>query len=233
MTTLSTSSRGLRKTLRFGFLALLLSVAPTVQANAAIVSITDQNPLDSNSISSSLYDDGTKTLTVNEDYNETHTIPYTSHDGRAVVNSANQFFDKVVNYTGAVSGDTSTLQFNVTNTTPWKWSDYHIELWNSDFTTRYTTISLSDYSTNQFGNKDYTNGVVSFWDNPPVSHDPLETGTYSISTDLYAINGTANGTLGIRQVATVPEPGTVMLLGIGALGMFGVKNAKRRGAEVA
>jgi hypothetical protein len=36
-----------------------------------------------------------------------------------------------------------------------------------------------------------------------------------------------------RLLVPVPEPGTIMLLGIGALGMFGVKNAKRREAELA
>jgi hypothetical protein len=228
MKTFSVSNRGLRKTLRYGLLALSLSVAPTLQANAAITILdlyTDANVINSqdNSVPT--------TLVVNEDYNELTWIPYPSHDGYAVVNSSLQYFDKVVTYTGAVSGTQSTLQFNVTNTTPWEWSDYHIELWDSTFTTKYTTIALSDYSTDQFLNKDYQNGVVSFWS--PGSHNPAETGTYSISTDLYAISGAADGTLGIRQVATVPEPGTVMLMGFGALGMMGMRKAKRSEAEVA
>jgi hypothetical protein len=228
MKTLSASLR-LRKSLRYGLLALLLSFAPLGQANAAIL-IADVHNTDANTIVSQ--DNTLPTLlTVTENYQENTWTSYPSHDGYALVNSSLQYFDKIVTYTGAASGTQSTLTFVVTNSTPWAWSDYHLELWNSDFTTRYTTINLSAYSTDQFTNKDYTGGIVSFY--APGSHNPTEVGTYSISTDLYAINGSTDGSFGIRQVATVPEPGTIMLLGIGGLGMLGMKYGKRREAEVA
>ena len=227
MTALSTSHQGLRKTLRYGLLALLLSVAPMGQANAAIT-VTDLYA-DNNTITGQLNPD--PNVTVFEDYNELTRIPYPSHDGYAIVNSSYQYFDKLVTYTGATSGTSSQLLFQVYNSTPWAWSDYHIELWDSTFTTRLTTLSVTS-GNDQFTSSNNVGGVISFY--APGSHNSLETGNYWITTDLYAINGTADGQFGIRQVATtVPEPGTIMLMGIGALGMFGVKNAKRREADVA
>jgi len=43
----------------------------------------------------------------------------------------------------------------------------------------------------------------------------------------------SNTTITLDVVHAVPEPGTIMLMGIGALGMFGMKHGKRREAEVA
>jgi len=43
----------------------------------------------------------------------------------------------------------------------------------------------------------------------------------------------ADPTLTYKYVSDTPEPATIMLLGIGALGMLGMKHGKRREAEVA
>jgi hypothetical protein len=223
VTTLSTSSRGLRKTLRYNILALLLSVAPTVQANAEI-SIVDVYNTDANVIQSQFNFNPT-ILLVNEDYKELTRIPYPSHDGSAIVNSSSQYFDTVVTYTGA-SVEPSMFQFRVTNTTPWQWSDYHFELWDSTFTTRLDSSVITSYNGSPLTNSQNIGGVVSFL--APFSQNPSETGVYLLGINLQAIGG-ADGNFGIRQVATtVPEPGTIMLMGIGAVGMMGVRNAKRR-----
>jgi hypothetical protein len=233
MTTLSEPKLRLRKSLRYGLLALLLSVAPTVQANAATITITDQNPADLNSITGQNYNDLSNTLVVTENYNETHLIPYPSHDGMAVVNSSLNYFDKVITFSGVTSSPT-TLQFVVTNTTPYNWSDYHIELWNSTFTTRLSSSLVTSYSNTVFTNMSNSGGIVTFWAPGSQSGNPADgVGTYTIQANLLAVNGSGDGSFGIRQVATAPEPGTIMLLGIGGLGMLGMKHAKRREAEVA
>lgn len=218
----SLSCRSLQKSLRYGSLALLLSAAPMGQANAAI-SIVDI--YSDNNIITSQDNSVPTSLIVDESYGELTWVPYPSHDGYAVVNSNFQYFDKLLTYTDAISGTSSTLQFNVTNNTLSSWSDYHIELWDSTFTTRLSSSLVTGYINDQFTSSDNTGGVVSFW--APGSHNPLETGAYAIETDLYAINDAANGSIGIRQVATVPEPASMALVGIGLAGLLGYRRANR------
>jgi hypothetical protein len=225
MNTVSAAHQGLRPAIRYSTLTLLLSVAPTVQALAVGpgMSISDKYDGDTNTILSTS-NSNPLILIVNEDYNEQTVIPYLSHDGSALVNSSLQYFDKVVTYRGAVSGVLSSIEFNVSNSTSLKWSDYHLEFWNSDFTSKITGLSVG-YGNDQFANSDYTNGVISFY--APGSHDQAETGQYWISTDLYNING-VNGSFGIRQVATsTPEPGSMALIGVGMMALLKYRRFSR------
>ncbi|MBC8234322.1 hypothetical protein H8E77_32635 [bacterium] len=77
-------------------------------------------------------------LEVYEDYNETHLISYPSHDGWAIVNHRDEFFDKVVTVNPldmALWPSSWQFDFIVENTTPYVWSDYHLEFWDETFTT--------------------------------------------------------------------------------------------------
>ncbi|NTU54440.1 MAG: PEP-CTERM sorting domain-containing protein [Chlorobiaceae bacterium] len=222
MTTLSSLHKGIGRAIFPGLFGLLLSFAPTVQASPTIV-IADLDNADANTIT---YQDNSllTTLVVGEDYRENYYKPYPSHGGYAVVNGSGQYFDKILTYTGAASGVTSTLQFLVTNNTPSSWSDYHIELWDSGFSTKLASSVIPLTANDQFISSQNVDGVVSFW--APGSHDVMETGSYSIAADLYAINGAADGSIGIRQVATVPEPGTFALLSFGLAGLLGYRRSK-------
>jgi len=225
---------GKRKTMQVCLSCLLFCIPPFLSAIAA-VSVIDVNPADLNSITKIENEQW-----IYEDYNETHLVPYTSHDGWGIVNSNGGYFDKKVTFNDVTPNTSYFFHFYVTNTTPWNWSDYHFEFWDPTFTTRIKDIPLSSLQfplySDQFGNKglvarDGVSGTVAeFWTtNQGDIHGIGEEGYYRIELDLYDFYNAPNGSFGLRQVATaVPEPGTYMLMGLGALliGGFVLKNKK-------
>ncbi|NTU54438.1 MAG: PEP-CTERM sorting domain-containing protein [Chlorobiaceae bacterium] len=227
MKTSTSSSLELKKAVRIGLLGLLFSMVPVLQANAVNpLRITDLNNTDANTIISQS-NPSPNLLVVSEDYNESYLTPYSSFGGYAVVNASEQYFDKVLNFIHIAPETSVTLQFLVTNTTPYTWSDYHIEFWDSTFTSRLTGINILGYSTNQFDNGNESNGVISFW--YPGAHvgAPVEeVGEYMVHVDLYGVYGATDGAIGIRQVATVPEPGMFALLSFGLAGLLGYRRSK-------
>ncbi|MEW6327873.1 MAG: PEP-CTERM sorting domain-containing protein [Thermodesulfobacteriota bacterium] len=189
---------------------------------------------------------------VFEDYNEKYLTPYPSHDGYAIVNSAGQFFDKVVTFQNICGGGSCTCSgncgsgtcpccgcsgnekiwafyFEVKNTSPYDWSDYHFEFWNKDFTTRYTNFPLLQWQDQIFQNESFDGSILQFW--APDWQDHSETNKFLLLIDLASssISSCASGccsgsccysgSFGIRQVATtIPEPATMVLVGSGLLG---------------
>ena len=88
--------------------ALFFLGRPTTPARG--MSITDVNTGDLNTITSVTHP-STVLHYINEDYNETHLVPFPSHDGYAIVNATGGFFDKVVTLTAEERAQESLKPF--------------------------------------------------------------------------------------------------------------------------
>ena len=207
-----------KSVIRFSLmLAVLLSIGQ-VQA----VSVTDRWTDDLNTITSVDSNNGTSTVIIAENYREDTLIPYPSHDHYAVVDFDQgepiRYFDKIID----LEGETGIweLIFEVTNDTPWKWSDYHFEFYDVTFTNELdVTGIISDWSNSViFTNSDQSGNELQFWDDWPTNHFVGDTHTYTfkIDTDLMP------SIFGLRQIATAPEPTTVLLICLG-LSFLGYK----------
>ncbi|MFC1602540.1 PEP-CTERM sorting domain-containing protein [Pseudomonadota bacterium] len=195
------------------FIALLFATFFSSQAHA--ISITDRWLGDQNIILDA--DQAGNTFTVREDYNEDDRVPFPSHDGKAVVDilptGEVHYFDKIIdleNNTGIW-----TFTFNVHNTTRWDWSDYHF-LFYDEFFERAIDIEniLLDWSNNVvFQNSSLSGNELQFW--APNWHESGATHDYSLILNVDALPRR----FGIRQIATVPEPTTLALMGFAVAGL--------------
>ncbi|BCG62421.1 MAG: hypothetical protein methR_P0062 [Methyloprofundus sp.] len=200
-------------------LAVLLNIGQ-VQA----VAISDRWTDDLNTITSVDSNNGTSTVVIVEDYREDSVIPYPSHDGYAVVDfdydqgESVRYFDKIVDLEGATG--IWEFKFEVTNNTPWRWSDYHFEFYDVTFTNELdVTGIISDWSNSViFTNSDQSGNELQFWDDAPNNHFIGDTHTYTFNLDTSFMPSI----FGLRQIATAPEPTTVLLMCLG-LSFLGYK----------
>ncbi|MDY7001560.1 MAG: VPLPA-CTERM sorting domain-containing protein [Thermodesulfobacteriota bacterium] len=204
------------KQIKFGLLTLITFLFLSGQALAGPVglTITDVYQNDLNIILNQT--PGPVSLIVDEDYNETYLTPYPSHDGLAIVNAEGNYFDKVV--MGYDLGAPLDITFNVHNSGPYVWSDYHFEFWNADFTEQLGGIVMEWAPATIFQNSQYDGLVLEFW--APGWQHYCEIQTFSMFLNPLGIES-----FGIRQVATtaVPIPGVVWLLGSGLIGLVGLR----------
>lgn len=161
-----------------------------------------------------------RNIAVDELYGEAFLKPYNSHDGFGIANENGNYFD-----TRFVLEDIGpwTFTFNVTNTGPYTWSDYHFEFWNSDFTTRIPLLPLGPPPTSDiFANAAQEDVFVEYWAPGLVAPGATVQMSFAIIIDTVG-----QLDFGLRQVATtVPEPTTAILFGIGLLGLAGISRRK-------
>jgi len=189
------------------------------QAHAIL--ITDRWLGDQNTITGSFQDDINHIFYWDEDYNEDNLIPYPSPDGYAVVNAPGDpgcpagteacYFDKVLTLEGEIG--IWEFQIGVFNTSPFDWSDYHFEFYDPLFQQPLDNALL-----------DVQNVIFSVVEVMPnavwLSGGTQFTGHHNLITvtsDLDPFGGV--GSIGIRQIATTPEPTTLALLSLGLAGL--------------
>jgi hypothetical protein len=242
MKTLHESSKNMRKALGLGLLGLLLSVVPTGQAHAA-ASITDITNLPADYVITGQSNPFGNYLQVNETYSANTRFHYPSVFGDQIglLTDNKVYWDKVITFDNALVDNVMTLDFTILNNTGGNWTDYHLEFWDPTFTTRLTYLSMLSASSNQLGNfllttnaKGYgsdpsqAGSVMSWWEAfPGQVHEAGQWGHYTVSGNLSLITNLDAGSFGIRQVATIPEPGSLAMIGVGLAGLLGFRKVNR------
>jgi len=199
-------------------------------SQAQAILITDRWSGDQNTITYSFQDDYNQIFHWEEDYNEDNLIPYPSTGGYAVVNAPGNpgcpagteacYFDKVM----TLEGETGIWEFQVGvfNTSPFDWSDYHIEFYDPLFQQPIDN-ALLDVQNGIFSVVEVMPNAVWFSGGTQYSGPMYLQNLITITADLNPFGGV--GSIGIRQVTTIPEPTTLALL---SLGLVGLGFARRR-----
>ena len=216
-----------------GVFMSLVTVGMFNTANAGTITVSDLNLGDAMSITGIT---NTATgVTMTENYAESTLIPYTSlvpifpdAGNMAIVTPTSTYFDKVVTYAGIASGELTEFQFEITNNTPYRWRDYHFEIWNDDFTARQqapwaspnpNSGNLPTLYSDQFTGLGIYPNIASFYSYPGSGerHGIGAMGIYTLRMELYSFTNSGTGTMGLRQIATtaVPEPASMAIFGLG------------------
>ena len=188
-------------------------------SQAQAILITDRWLGDQNTITFSFQDDINQIFYWEENYNEDNLIPYPSANGYAVVNAPGNpgcpagteacYFDKVLTLEGEVG--IWGFQIGVINASPFAWSGYHFEFYDPLFQQPLDN-ALLDVQNFEFP-------VIEVMPNAVWLSGGTQTfvNLITVTADLDPFGGV--GSIGIRQVATTPEPTTLALLSLGLAGL--------------
>ncbi len=206
-------------------------------SSAQAIVITDRWPGDLNTITGTVQNNAAQTFTVFEDYNEDNLIPYPSPNGYAVVDQDPgepvHYFDKIIDLQGEQGF--WRFDFEVLNTSPFLWSDYHFEFWDATFTNPIGGILVDVIGDLIFpiDQAMFQPDAIWFFDpqhcaNPVNCQAPGQINVYSMILDLTAAQIDFNGSFGIRQIATTPEPASLALMCTCLAGIGFVRRRKAR-----
>ncbi len=219
------------------------------KANAGVITLVDQNLADAMSITGQT--GMISGVTVTETYAESTLIPYNSlvpiqpdagHLAVVTPGPVHTYFDKVVTFSGFTSNEIGLMTFQITNSTPYDWSDYHFEIWDTSFTVReqapwafpnppgFILPLVSD----QFTGLSINPNVGSLYSFPGSGerHEVGVTGIYTLRMELFSFANSSSGQFGLRQVATVtPEPASMAIFGIGGSMLMYARRRRDRSAS--
>jgi len=216
------------------------------KANAGVITLADQNLTDAMSITGQTANPSG--VTVAETYAESTRIPYDSlvpiqpdAGHYAVVTPGHTYFDKIITFSGFTSNEIGVMTFQITNSTPYNWVDYHFEIWNTTFTEREQAPWAFPNSPNfilplvsdQFTGLSINPNVGSLFSFPDSGeqHEVGVTGIYTLRMELFSFANSSSGAFGLRQVATItPEPASMAIFGIG--GSMLMYSRRRRNRSV-
>ena len=181
--------------------------------------ITDRWPEDQNTITFSLQDDINQIFYWEENYSEDNLTSYQTDDVYAVVNAPNGpgcpegieacYFDKVLTLEGEEG--IWDFQIAVINTSPFDWSGYIFEFYDPLFQQPLDN-ALLDVTSATFPVIEVMPNAVRLSGAKLTFIDLI-----TLTADLDPSGGV--GSIGIRQVATIPEPATLALLCLGLAGV--------------
>jgi len=188
-------------------------------SQAQAILITDRWLGDQNTIRFSTQDDINQIFFWEEDYNEDNLIPYPSTNRYAVVNAPGDpgcpagtevcYFDKVLTLEGEVG--IWEFQVIVINTSPFAWSGYHLEFYDPLFQQPLDNALLDV--------KNFDFPVIEVMPNAVWLSGGTQTFINLITVTADLSPSGVVGSIGIRQVATTPEPTTLALLSLGLAGL--------------
>jgi hypothetical protein len=216
------------------------------KANAGVITLVDQNLADAMSITGQT--GMISGVTVTETYAESTLIPYNSlvpiqpdAGHLAVVTPGHTYFDSIVSFSGFASNEIGVMTFQITNSTPYNWLDYHFEIWNTSFTVReqapwafqnppgFILPLVSD----QFTGLSINPNVGSSYSlaGSGERHEVGVTGIYTLRMELFSFANSSSGQFGLRQVATTPEPASMAIFGIGGSMLMYARRRRDRSAS--
>ena len=219
------------------------------KANAGVITLVDQNLADAMSITGQT--GMISGVTVTETYAESTLIPYNSlvpiqpdagHLAVVTPGPVHTYFDKVVTFSGFTSNEIGLMTFQITNSTPYDWSDYHFEIWDTSFTVREQAPWAFPNSpgfilplvSDQFTGLSINPNVGSLFSFPGSGerHEVGVTGIYTLRMELFSFANSSSGQFGLRQVATVtPEPASMAIFGIGGSMLMYARRRRDRSAS--
>ncbi len=219
---------------RFLLIVIIVFLVPISVSGAGL---SDTQLADNMAITSQVFDPGLLETTVDEVIADSKIIPYPSHDGFAIVNQWDMFFDSYVDPNPLeIGAGFMVFNFNILNSSNRNWSDFHFEFYDLGFTD-LVSVPIIYVETSNFEETNFVDpgligygfyDTINFWASepevPPASYVASgEEASFLIVIDLFAMPSLTDG-FSIRQIATTtPVPGAIWIMGLGLVGLLGFR----------